>query len=106
MRRIDSIQRLGLVLEVTNYDQGNAFLWFLLAGLGQIHIDGKLTLENSGRTEPLAKYEVNKTFAWGGILGGTTTIETVEKDLRKPWQKYFWRRTNNSNELLSFGRRI
>jgi hypothetical protein len=70
---------LTATLDVTNYDKGNAFLRFLLAGLGQIHIDGKLTLEDSDKTEQLAKYDVNKTFAWGGIHGGTTNIETVEE---------------------------
>lgn len=70
---------LAATLNITNYDQGNAFLRFLLAGLGQIHIDGILTLENSDKAEQLAKYDVNKTFAWGGIHGGTTNIETVEE---------------------------
>ena len=70
---------LVATLDITNYDQGNAFLRFLLAGLGQIHIDGILTLDNSDKTEQLAKYDVNKTFAWGGIHGGTTNIETVEE---------------------------
>jgi hypothetical protein len=69
---------LAATLVVTNYDEGNAFLRFLLAGLGQIHIDGTLTLEDSGR-ESLAKYVVNKTFAWGGLHGATTTIEAVEE---------------------------
>jgi hypothetical protein len=69
---------LAATLVVTNYDEGNAFLRFLLAGLGQIHIDGTLMLENSAR-ESLTTYVVNKTFAWGGIYGGTTTIEAVEE---------------------------
>lgn len=71
-------KNLTVKLEVTNYDQGNAFLRFLLAGLGQIHIDGNLTLEDPEKTEQLAKYDVHKTFAWGGIYGGTTKIESVE----------------------------
>ena len=70
---------LAATLEVTNYDRGNAFLRFLLAGLGQIHIDGELTLEDPNQTEKLAKYNVNKTFAWGGIHGGSTNIEAVEE---------------------------
>jgi hypothetical protein len=36
--------RLKVNVEVTNYDEGNAFLRFMLAGLGQIHIDGQVTL--------------------------------------------------------------
>jgi hypothetical protein len=28
--------------------------------------------------ELLEKFEMQKTFAWGGIYGGMTTIETIE----------------------------
>ena len=70
---------LNAIVEVTNYDEGSAFLRFLLAGLGQIHIDGILTLQDRDRSEVLAKYEVNKTFAWGGLYGMGTHIEQVEE---------------------------
>lgn len=60
------------------YEKGNAFARAMLAGLGQIHIDGDLLLEDPEKKELLAKYEIKKTFAWGGIYGGTTTIEDVE----------------------------
>lgn len=70
---------LYATIEFTDYDSGNAFLRFLLAGLGQIHIDGILTLENPEKSTPLAKYEVNKTFAWGGFYGMGTKIEDVEE---------------------------
>lgn len=70
---------LYATIEFTDYDSGNAFLRFLLAGLGQIHIDGILTLEDREKSTPLAKYEVNKTFAWGGFYGMGTKIEDVEE---------------------------
>jgi hypothetical protein len=69
-----------LVLKVgfTRYDKGNAFARSMLAGLGQIHIDAEVTLEDKTTKEVLAKHEVKKTFAWGGMYGGTTRIEDVE----------------------------
>ncbi|MGC4099052.1 MAG: DUF4410 domain-containing protein [Nitrospira sp.] len=70
---------LNAMVEVTNYDKGNAFLRFLLAGLGQIHIDGTLTLQDRDRSDVLGTYEVNKTFAWGGLYGMGTKIEEVEE---------------------------
>jgi hypothetical protein len=44
----------------------------MLAGLGQIHIDADVILREYEKNESLAKYEVKKTFAWGGIYGGAT----------------------------------
>lgn len=32
--------------KITNYDEGNAFARFMLAGLGQIHIDGDFVLNH------------------------------------------------------------
>jgi hypothetical protein len=64
---------------VTRYDKGNAFARFVFAGLGQIHIDGQVTLFALPQNERLTHFNIQKTFAWGGIYGGTTTIETVEE---------------------------
>jgi hypothetical protein len=66
--------------KITRYEEGNAFARAMLAGLGQIHLDGefvllKLMLEKS---QVLAEFNVSKTFAWGGVYGGSTRIEDVE----------------------------
>jgi hypothetical protein len=70
---------LVATIQFTAYDQGNAFLRFLIMGLGQIHIDGKLTLVDRDKGEQLGKYDVSKTFAWGGWYGSITKIEDVEE---------------------------
>lgn len=70
--------RLQMSVELTRYDKGSSFARFMLAGLGQIHIDGRVKLTESPNDTPLAVYEVTKTFAWGGIYGGSTSIEDVE----------------------------
>lgn len=63
---------------VTNYDKGNTFARFMLAGLGQIHIDAQVTLREQDTDDVLGRFEVGKTFAWGGIYGAVTRIEDVE----------------------------
>lgn len=64
---------------ITKYDDGNAFARFMLAGLGQIHIDGDFVLAMASKeSETLAEFSVSKTFAWGGAYGGSTRIEDVE----------------------------
>ncbi len=65
--------------KITNYDEGNAFARAMLAGLGQIHIDGDFVLNHmSAGNESVAEFTIQKTFAWGGIYGASTRIEDVE----------------------------
>jgi hypothetical protein len=63
----------------TQYDDGNAFARFMLAGLGQIHIDGTVVFTDATTGREIGKYKVSKDFAFGGIYGVATHIEDVEK---------------------------
>jgi hypothetical protein len=51
----------------------------MLAGLGQIHVDAEVTLEDREHATVIGKYDVTKTFAWGGVYGGSTNIRDVEE---------------------------
>ncbi len=65
--------------KITQYEEGSAFARFMLAGLGQIHIDGDFSLFlATSEKEPVAEFTLQKTFAWGGIHGGSTDIKDVE----------------------------
>ena len=66
--------------KITQYEEGNKFASAMIAGLGQIHIDGDFTLTiASKQDETLAEFTLNKTFAWGGIYGAIPIgIEDVE----------------------------
>ncbi len=68
---------LFATVQATNYDEGSSLLRFLLAGLGQIHIDGEVTMSDGTQSE-LGKYAVHRTFACGGWYGLQTKIEDVE----------------------------
>jgi len=73
-----SAKTYEIKLVMTRYQKGSAFARFMLAGLGQIHIDGDIAVyEMPGRT-PVGNFSIGKTFAWGGIYGGTTDIEDIE----------------------------
>jgi len=65
-------------MSFTTFDPGNAFLRFSLAGLGQIHITANVQLIDATSGNVTASYVVAKTFAWGGLYGGSTSIEDVE----------------------------
>lgn len=68
-----------LEILVTRYERGNAFARFMLAGLGQIHIDGHVSVLSLPERIKVAQFDIDKTFAWGGIYGGTTGIVEVEE---------------------------
>jgi predicted component of type VI protein secretion system len=64
---------------LTQYEKGNAFARAMLAGLGQIHIAGNVTVYLlPGRTQ-IGAFTIKKTFAWGGMYGGVTSMETIEQ---------------------------
>ena len=75
----EDAETLSVTIAFARYDEGNAFARFMLAGLGQIHIDAEVSLEDRVLQKVLGKSEVTKTFAWGGIYGGATGIRDVEE---------------------------
>jgi hypothetical protein len=68
---------LSVAIELRRYDKGNAFARYMFAGLGAMHIDGDVEIRNAANTNIIARYSVEKTFAWGGIYGSQpiTAIE-------------------------------
>jgi hypothetical protein len=76
-------QAMRIKLLFTRYDEGNAFARFMLAGLGQIHLDADVTLIDSVSGAVVARYQIAKTFAFGGVYGGTTNMGDVEKGFAK-----------------------
>lgn len=75
----DPLRNYSVSVNVTKYDKGNAFARSMLAGLGQIHIDATVQVFTEPNHELVAEFDLKKTFAWGGIYGGVTTIEDIEK---------------------------
>ena len=65
----------------TEYDQGDAFARFMIAGAGQIRIGTDVALRDQATDELLGRYEVSKQFAFGGIYGASTDMEDVEEGL-------------------------
>ncbi len=50
----------------------------MLAGLGQIHIDGTVQLYQMPEHKLIGEFDMKKTFAWGGIYGAATGMEDIE----------------------------
>jgi len=62
----------------TRYDDGDATARFMLAGLGQIYIEGDVVLIDGRTMQPVADHKIAKDFSFGGIYGGIATIQDVE----------------------------
>jgi hypothetical protein len=75
--------KLQVIVNIVRYDKGSAFGRFMLAGLGAMHIDADIILNDLDTKQYLAKYECKKTFAWGGLYGGSTKIEDIEEGFSK-----------------------
>jgi hypothetical protein len=67
-----------VVLHVTRYEKGNRFARAMLAGLGQIHLEGTISVYQMPAHTLLEEFDIQKTFAWGGIYGASTSIEEIE----------------------------
>ncbi len=63
---------------LTRYEKGNAFARSMLAGLGQIHLDGNVRLYELPEHKKVGDFLIKKTFAWGGLYGATVSMEDIE----------------------------
>ena len=68
---------------VTEYDEGSRFARAMLIGLGQIHLEGNVVFVDGASGQEIARYKVSKDFAFGGLYGGITGMEDVEKGFAK-----------------------
>jgi hypothetical protein len=75
---VGAAKSYSVELHLTRYQKGNAFARAMLAGLGQIHIDGKVDVYQMPSHTLVGEFDLNKTFAWGGIYGAATSMEDIE----------------------------
>jgi len=75
-------QTYRLKVLLTRFDEGNAMARLALIGLGQIHIEGTVTLTDAMGNQA-GQYVIKKTFAGGGVVGGITTTANVEDGFAK-----------------------
>ena len=65
-----------VLVHVSRYEKGNAFARFMLAGMGQIHVDGTVSLYQMPEHTLAGQFDLQKTFAWGGVYGASVSVET------------------------------
>ena len=75
----DRANKIRIEVVLKRYEKGNAFARAMLAGLGQIHIEGTVKVINCENENKICEFELDKTFAWGGIYGASTSMEDIER---------------------------
>lgn len=70
-------------VHLTRYDKGSKFARLMLAGLGQMHIDGDIDVYSLPQHKLQESFTLKKTFAWGGVYGASTSIKDIETTFAK-----------------------
>jgi Domain of unknown function (DUF4410) len=65
-------------VDMLTYDKGNAFARFMLAGIGQVKLNAKVSVIEEATNKKVSEFVADKVFAWGGIYGGSQGITDVE----------------------------
>ncbi len=75
----------GLIVrvELPQYKPGSAAARTLLVGTGSAHLNIKATLLDAGSGAELDSFTEDRTFAWGGLYGGTRGISLMEENAAK-----------------------
>lgn len=86
---------LTMKIHFTRFDRGDAFARAMMAGLGQIKIDATVVLDDAAGKQ-VGAYNVSKDFAFGGVIGATTTVEDVEEGFAKSVARIVRQRPNQA----------
>jgi hypothetical protein len=68
-------------ITVTRFDGGTGLARAFLAGSGQLHVDASVLVTSAGGGDPLDKFEISKTFSWGGAYGASEGVRNFEPSL-------------------------
>jgi Domain of unknown function (DUF4410) len=60
---------------ITRYDEGDATARFMLAGLGQMYLDGDVHVYAGGPPRTVRRGEFRKNYSWGGFIGAAATMQ-------------------------------
>ncbi|MFZ5722301.1 MAG: hypothetical protein ACOY33_01435 [Pseudomonadota bacterium] len=69
-----------LAVHIGRYDHGNAFKRSVRAGMGAMHIESRVEMFAADGSR-VGEFAADRTYDWGGTLGGLATIDDLEKML-------------------------
>lgn len=66
-----------LVVNITRYTKGSGVVRTAMPGMGQMHVDGVVTIYQMPKRVPMGEFIVRKSFAIGGIYGLTVNMDKI-----------------------------
>ncbi|WP_395749449.1 hypothetical protein [Prosthecobacter sp.] len=66
-----------LVVNITRYTKGSGVVRTAMPGMGQMHVDGVVTIYQMPKHVPMGEFIVRKSFAIGGIYGLTVNMDKI-----------------------------
>jgi len=72
-----SAHRYEIVVNITRYTKGSGVVRTAMPGMGQMHLDGVVTLYQMPKRVPVGEFIVRKSFAIGGLYSLTVSMNTI-----------------------------
>jgi hypothetical protein len=66
-----------LVVNITRYTKGSGVVRTAMPGMGQMHLDGVVTIYEMPKRVPVGEFIVRKSFAVGGLYSLTVNMNTI-----------------------------
>jgi len=66
-----------LEVNITRFSRGNGFVRTAMPGMGQIHLDGVVSVYQLPKRTKVGEFIINKGFFIGGLYGVTVNMNTI-----------------------------
>lgn len=70
-------QRYLLEVNITRYARGNGLVRTALPGMGQIQLDGVVSVYRMPKRTKVGEFIINKSFMMGGLYGVSVSMNTI-----------------------------
>ncbi|MDI1314016.1 hypothetical protein [Prosthecobacter sp.] len=72
-----------LSVNITRYTKGSGFIRTAMPGMGQMHLDGVVTVYQMPNRVPVGEFSIHKAFAMGGLYDLTVNMNTISNTYAK-----------------------
>lgn len=72
-----SPRKYELVVNITRYTKGSGVIRTAMPGMGQMHLDGVVTVYQMPKRVKVGEFMINKAFAIGGLYSLAVNMDTI-----------------------------
>lgn len=66
-----------IAVNITRYTKGSGFIRTAMPGMGQMHLDGVVTVYQMPKRIPVGEFAINKSFIFGGLYDLMVNMNTI-----------------------------